>query len=134
MQQVPPFSVRTTSQDGVAWLALRGELDMSVVNLIREPLATFAGDGVASIVVDLHDLTFLDSSGLHAILGAWRLAEANGHRLRVTGVSKAARRVFEITATEFLIDEREVVSPPDRFADGDRPAPARDDVSGDQRV
>jgi anti-anti-sigma factor len=131
-QPVAPFSVHVTSEDGVAWLALRGELDMSVTDLLTESITTFEEDGLASIVLDLRDLTFVDSSGLHAILDAWRRAEANGHQLRVVGVSQAARRVFEVTGTKFLIDETEVVRGQHQLADGHRSGLARKASGGDQ--
>lgn len=114
----PDFSVDVTSGTGVAWLALRGELDIAATDLMMEPVATFERDGVSSIVLDLRDLTFIDASGLHAILDARRRAEANGHQLRVVGVSRAPRRVFEMTRTEFLIDDTEVFSDLDRSVGG----------------
>lgn len=133
-QPVAPFSVRTTSQNGVARLALRGELDMSVTDLLVERLATFEGDGVSSIVLDLRDLSFVDASGLHVLLRARKRAEANGHQFRVVGASQAARRVFEITRTEFLFDDSEAVSPLDGSSDGNRSGRARVEISGDQHV
>ena len=114
----PDFSVDVTSESGVAWLALRGELDIAGTDLVVEPIATFEREGVSSIVLDLRDLTFIDASGLHTILDARRRAEANGHQLRVVGVSRAPRRVFEITRTEFLIDDTEVFSELDRSVGG----------------
>ena len=109
MRPGAPFSVQVRSGDDVVWLALRGELDMSVVDLMREHLDTLARNGVPSIVLDLRDLAFIDSSGLHAILGAWKVAEANGHRFRLVGVGQGPRRVFEVTKTDFLIDDAGVV-------------------------
>ena len=134
MQPGTPFSVDVASQNGVAWFSLRGELDMSVVPLMNEPLATFEGDGVSSIVLDFRDLTFVDSSGLHAILAAWARAETNGHQLRVVGASKGVRRLFEVTGTEFLIDETGVVSALDQFTDGHRSRLAHNAPGGDRDV
>ena len=131
MEQVAPFSVHVTSDNDVAWLALRGELDMSVVDRLKEPIATFEGSDVASIVLDLRDLTFVDSSGLHAILGARRRSEANGHQLRVVGASPTVRRVFEITGTGFVIDDSEAVGALDGVSDGQRSVLARDASGGD---
>lgn len=134
MWPVVPFSVHLASQNGVARLELRGELDMSVVDLMTEPIATSEKDGVASIVLDLRDLTFLDSTGLHAILDAWRRAEVNGHQLRVVGASGAARRLFELTGTEFLIDETEVIGAPHQLTPSHRSGLAPDASAGDRRA
>ena len=38
-------------------------------------MAPLAGAGVQAILIDLRDLTFLDSSGVHALLAAWRRAK-----------------------------------------------------------
>ena len=51
--------------EGVLWLS--GELDMAVMDsFIREASATV--DGQRQVILDLSALTFLDSSGIRAIL------------------------------------------------------------------
>ena len=95
------------ARDGVARIALTGELDLTSVQILRENLAEFEGDGVVAIMLDLSDLTFIDSSGLHAFLQANARAKANGHRLHIVGATPVARRVFSLTGTEFLVDERD---------------------------
>ena len=54
------------SQD-VLTLVLHGELDIATAADVRAALAQHR-DGQASIVVDLHDLEFIDSSGLRLLL------------------------------------------------------------------
>jgi anti-anti-sigma factor len=53
-------------------LLLRGELDMANAQDFRD-FATFAVDGTRQVVLDLTDLTYLDSQGIKAIV---RLAES----------------------------------------------------------
>jgi anti-anti-sigma regulatory factor len=48
----------------------------------------------------------MDSTGLMAFLRARNRAELNGHELILSDVSPIARRVFEITKTEFLLEGR----------------------------
>ena len=106
MRPQPPFGTRVEVHDGVAVMALSGELDMATVPILRENLAPFEGNGVSTIVLDLHDLTFIDSSGLLAFLEARRRAMSNGHRLLLSGAGPAARRLFELTGTQSLLDEQ----------------------------
>lgn len=131
MRPDAPFSVQVAHQNGVAWLALRGELDMSVTDLLADPLASVEEDGASAILLDLRDLTFIDSSGLNVILAAWSRTEANGQQLRVVGVSKTCRRVFEVTGAAFLIDTTEAVSTLGQFTNGHRSR--LQDASGGER-
>ena len=66
----PPFGARSQEKDGVATIALSGELDLATAPILSDSLAPFEGNGVSTIVLDLHDLTFIDSTGLHAFLEA----------------------------------------------------------------
>ena len=103
----PPFGARSKEMDGVVTIALSGELDMATVPILSDHLAPFQGNGVSTIILDLQNLTFIDSTGLHAFLEARRRAMSNGHRLLLSGASPAARRLFELTGTQSLLDERE---------------------------
>jgi anti-sigma B factor antagonist len=108
MRPQPPFETRVEEHDGVAVMALSGELDIATAPILRENLAPFEGNGVSTIVLDLRDLTFIDSSGLLAFLEARRRAMSHGHRLIVSGASPAAQRLFELTGTKFLLHEQAI--------------------------
>ena len=112
MRPQPPFGTRVEVHDGVAVMALSGELDMAAVPILRENLAPFEGNGVSTIVLDLQELTFIDSSGLLAFLEARRRAMSNGHRLLLSGPSPVARRLIEVTGTQSLLDEQGVPDSP----------------------
>ena len=66
-------------------------------------------------MLDLRDLTSLDCSGLHACLTAREHAVANQDRLILVGTSARTRRLFELTRTEFQLDDREAVGVLARF-------------------
>src|SRR5919197_2925709 len=65
-----PLSIRTDRRNGVTRVALEGELDLATVPVLEEHLAAIEHDGMRALVLDLRDLTFVDSSGLHAFLNA----------------------------------------------------------------
>jgi anti-anti-sigma factor len=109
------LTTRIDSRNGVTRIALAGEVDMATVPVLKQQLAQAEQDGAASIMVDLRDVTFIDSQGLHALLRARERAQSNGHRLLIVGASPSARRLFQITGKEFLIDEQEAVSVLRRF-------------------
>ena len=72
----------TVSGD-VAHVALRGELDMvGAVGVDRE-LGDAMARGVDALVVHLDEVTFIDSSGLRALLEATQFAERCGVSLKI---------------------------------------------------
>ncbi len=97
----PPASPQLGVQDAVAggWHSLRltGELD-----LVTAPLLGTAVDGIAmaeidGVTLDLSKLTFMDSTGLRAVLAlADRCAETRSE-LRIVPGPHAVQRVFEVT-------------------------------------
>ena len=106
MKSQPPFGTRVEGRDGVADMALRGELEVATAPILRENLARVEASGAATIMLDLREVTFIDSSGLKEFLEARSRAKDNGHRLLMSGASPAAQRLFELTGTRFLLDER----------------------------
>ena len=64
-------------------------------------------DGTAAIVIDLTDVTFIDSSGLRSLLGASRRADERSAQVVLRSPSPAVQRLLEITgtSTQFRVDE-----------------------------
>lgn len=99
------FTTRSDARNGVTSIALSGELDLATVPALNDQLAALEQDGgPKTIVLDLRDLGFIDSSGLHALLGAYSRSQLNGHRLLLVGANPTLRRLCEITGTEFILD------------------------------
>jgi anti-sigma B factor antagonist len=108
MVSAPAFTSQVEWRNDIALVALSGELDLATAPLLEGCLAPVEADGPVSIMVDLGDLIFIDSTGLGVLLRARGRAETNGRQLLVVGASPAARRLFELTGTQFLIDQQAV--------------------------
>ena len=112
----PQFTVRTDSRNGVASVAMKGELDMATFPQLEECLTPFEQNGVSAIILDLRDLTFIDLSGLRALVQARERARTTRHRVILVGADASARRLFGITGTEWLlIDDRDAADVLGRF-------------------
>jgi anti-anti-sigma factor len=75
-------------------LALSGELDALTVRDLNQALAS--QNGARHMSLDVSELTFIDSTGLHAIAAYVRSREPDG-TVTLTGASPHIVRVFEIT-------------------------------------
>lgn len=80
-----------------------GELDLDTVRDIEERLLELQQNGFREVVLDLRNLTFIDSSGVHVIVAADRLARRDGTRFVLIAGPSAVQRVFEIAGIEELL-------------------------------
>ncbi len=80
------------AEDGC--LALEGELDALTVRHLNEALANRNGE--ADVTLDVSGLTFIDSSGLHAIVDYVQSRELDG-TVTLRGVSPHILKLLEIT-------------------------------------
>jgi anti-sigma B factor antagonist len=78
-------------------LVLAGELDIASAPLLEDTIASLAANGTGRIVVDLSGVTFMDSTGLRALLSGDKLCAANGQAFALSGASGPVRRLFELT-------------------------------------
>lgn len=77
-------------------LRVGGEIDMDTAPVLREELVRLLHQGRARIVIDMSGVTFLDSSGIHVLIGSLRRARSLHGWLRVAGVDDHLHRVFEV--------------------------------------
>jgi anti-anti-sigma factor len=81
-------------------ITVAGELDLATCDMLLNGLASALGSDARKIVLDLRELTFMDSTGLRAIVGAEREARDQNKELVILRGPSAVQRVFEITGLE----------------------------------
>jgi anti-sigma B factor antagonist len=95
---MPRLEVETRTEDGVAVVTPRGELDVAGTPALEDALAEAAeAPGLAGVVVDLSQLDFMDSSGLRAVVLADRRLREQGLRFALVRGGEPVHRVFELT-------------------------------------
>lgn len=77
-------------------LHVSGELDLATAPVLELELElAWAGDPGA-LVLDLHELTFIDSTGLRLIVDTHRRAVAEEKRFSVRRLPRQAQRLFDL--------------------------------------
>jgi anti-anti-sigma factor len=89
------FSVFRTD-DGVA---LGGEIDIAAVDAFRAEFSEVT-DASRPVAIDLRDVSFIDSSGIEALVAARRDAERAGGSVVLRAPSAAVVRVLEVTGLD----------------------------------
>lgn len=111
-QIVPPgqFAVNDRIEGTRHVLALSGELDMASAPELEARVAELCADGAKSIVIDLRELLFLDSTGLRTILGAQSLCESQSCDFSLVPGRQNIQRLFAMTGLLERLPFRESAS------------------------
>ena len=91
------FGLRDNAQHDCHTLSLVGELDLVTAPELQTTINRLCKDGAREIVLDLHELTFIDSTGLRTILAASQVCERHGCDFSLIRVQPPAQRLFELT-------------------------------------
>ncbi|MFC4062591.1 STAS domain-containing protein [Planomonospora corallina] len=94
------FTVRKhLSDDGVVRLAVGGEVDLSTGQALRHLIVNAALQRPTRLIVDLGQVTFMDSTGVDALVTGRAVALEHGAAYRVTNPCSVVRRALEVTDT-----------------------------------
>jgi len=92
-----PFELRSTRVGDAVVVAIVGEIDMATAPEVSKAIDTGHG-GAARVIIDLSEVTFLDSSALNAFVQSQQeLAERDVAFRIISPADHAVRNVFEIT-------------------------------------
>lgn len=85
-------------------VTLKGELDHhSAENIRNEIDALLIDPEIRKLVLDMKNVTFMDSSGLGVILGRYRMLSSRGGSVYVSNVAPNVDRIFKMSGIYSLI-------------------------------
>jgi anti-sigma B factor antagonist len=93
----PYLTIEVTRSSEARTIALTGEADLLGAPNIEAALKDASAGEPELIVIDLRNLTFIDSSGLQALITGHELCRARGHELRMIPGPENVQRLFELT-------------------------------------
>ncbi|MCK9894762.1 STAS domain-containing protein [Frankia sp. AgB32] len=107
----PSVRVEVTGRDAIIVHPV-GEIDYSSLDPLREALLDARIAGVRDIIVDLTEVSFLDSQGLAVILFAHQRQRSAGGRLALRNPNEDARRLLTVTnlSTVIHVDHTETAA------------------------
>lgn len=83
-------------------LELGGEIDMKCSARVKKKFKEIYRDKPPLLVVDMTEVKFMDSSGLATLVGVLKWCRLNGSELRLAGLTKGVRNIFEICRLETI--------------------------------
>ena len=106
----PEFEVTVSENPGVPVLAVRGEIDVASAPEFHASLSDLIGQGSEIVMVDLSEVSFIDSSGLGALVGAEKEMRGAGHELRLVVTQPQIMRLLELTGLDQVFTVRDATT------------------------
>lgn len=94
------LDLSTRPLDGRALVSVGGEVDLETAAQLGDHAAEALRDVSPHLVVDLTDVTFMDSTGLKVLLAVQRRTELAAGSLAIVGTARSVRKVFTLTGLD----------------------------------
>ncbi|WP_131742427.1 STAS domain-containing protein [Actinomadura roseirufa] len=91
------FAVEHREEHGLTVVKISGEIDVFTSPRLREALLDIIDNGGPHLLVDLGEVTFLDSTGLGVLVGIYHRLRARDGSMSFVGANDRVRRVFHVT-------------------------------------
>jgi anti-anti-sigma factor len=85
-------------------IPLTGEFDIANAGDLDALLMDAAAGPDPNILIDMSQVTFMDCSTLHTLVGGYQRAQRQGATFSVINVPSHIRRLFELTETDYMLD------------------------------
>jgi anti-sigma B factor antagonist len=98
------ITVDVKEKDSSVEVKVSGEIDAYTAPQLREKLFPISEKEGVEIVVDLSDVSYMDSTGLGVFVGVFKKVRSNNGKFQLIGLSDRLKRLFEITGLADIID------------------------------
>ncbi|MEV0981820.1 STAS domain-containing protein [Streptomyces sp. NPDC049915] len=102
------LSVTASTAGGIQVLTLAGEIDHHTGDTLRQALDPTVTPS-PRVVVDMRQVTFMDSSGINILITAHQALTQAGGWLRLASVGHAVMRTLQLVGIDTLIDTHETL-------------------------
>ena len=110
---IPSFDLRVVRNGRTTHISPCGELDIATAPELEQALSDATTSATAVVVLDLRELTFMDSTGLRALAQANTRADAAGVALSIIRGTRQIERVLEISGLGTLLPLIDAADAPD---------------------
>ncbi|MDG5472818.1 anti-sigma factor antagonist [Jeotgalibacillus sp. ET6] len=99
------ITVNITEQtEELVRVAIAGEIDAFTAPKLREKLDPVSTKDPITLIADLSQVNYMDSTGIGVFVGLFKGIKANGGHLQLVGLSDRLKRLFDITGLADIMD------------------------------
>jgi anti-sigma B factor antagonist len=96
-------STRSVITDTLGLVELTGEVDIYTAPRFKDDLVALIDDGATQVVVDLSQVTFIDSTALGVLIGGVKRLHEVGGTMRVVVATRPVERILSITGLDTVL-------------------------------
>ncbi len=93
----PPFEIRVRRAGDRAIVVPEGEIDLATADDVEARLRDLRAEGLRDLVLDLRDVSFIDSSGLRLLVKMHNASQADEFDFSIVDGTPLISRVLEIS-------------------------------------
>ena len=99
------MTVTLEAQNRVVIARLSGELDSFAAPHVRKTLdQAILARAPMRLIIDLSDLTFMDSTGIGVLIGRYKLVSGYGGRVAICGANRQADKLLTLTGIRKIMN------------------------------
>lgn len=99
------LNIQSKAQGDAYIVDVRGEIDLYSSTMLREYIINIIKQHhPRALVVELSDVSYIDSSGIATLVEGLQLARKTDTRFKIAGLSKRVMEVFELVRLETVFD------------------------------
>jgi len=98
------LQVNLLEEDNVQIFKVIGEVDAFTAPILKERLASVQNIPGLQAELDLSEVAYIDSTGLGIFVGFYKVLKGNDGHVKITGVNKRLKRLFEITGLDGVLE------------------------------
>jgi len=84
-------------------LIVAGEIDVFTAPLFKQAIVNLVADGQRHLFLDMREVSFMDSSGFGALLGATKRLRPEGGSLNLIGCNRTIQRMLHLTRLDTIL-------------------------------
>jgi anti-anti-sigma factor len=92
------MDIDTASHDTVTSVTVKGRVDSTTADKLRDHLTSVIQTGSARLVIDLKEVTYISSAGFRTLLITARSVETAKGKLVLCGIGGEVKRLFDIAS------------------------------------
>jgi anti-anti-sigma factor len=108
------LDIAVQQDEGQTRVVLAGELDIASTERLEQELAAIERNARGTLVLDMRQVEFIDSTGLRTLIAANERARSGGRRLAIVPGSNAVERLLSVTKLDQrleLVEDPESLEP-----------------------
>lgn len=84
-------------------LVVAGEIDVFTAPLFKQAVVNMVSEGHQHLFLDMREVSFMDSSGFGALLGATKRLRPDGGSLNLIGCNRTIQRMLHLTRLDTIL-------------------------------